>query len=85
MSENKRDDGGQAFPVPGLSGLPNDQFVYGESGMTLRDYFAAKAMQGYWASPSEALPPNATPEGHRKVMCDLFYSWADSMLEARKK
>lgn len=30
-------DGGQAFPEPGCP--------YGRGGMTLRDYFAAKAMQ----------------------------------------
>lgn len=39
-------DGGPAFPMPGLSGLPNDQFLYGEQGMTLRAYIAAKAMHG---------------------------------------
>lgn len=36
--------GGPAFPMPGMTGLPNGEFVYGDHGMTLRDYFAAKAM-----------------------------------------
>lgn len=44
-------NGGPAFPMPGLSGLPNEQFIYGENGMTLRDYFAAKALQGLCANP----------------------------------
>lgn len=30
-----------AFPMPGLSGLPNGQFMHGDHGMGLRDYFAA--------------------------------------------
>lgn len=36
-------DGGAAFPMPGMSGLPNDGFIYGEPGMSLRDYFIAHA------------------------------------------
>ena len=36
-----KETGGPAFPMPGLSGLPNHGFVYGENGMTLRDYFIA--------------------------------------------
>lgn len=39
MSKN---DGGPAFPVPGLSGLPNDNFVLPEGGMSVRMYCAIK-------------------------------------------
>lgn len=46
MSE--KDDGGRAFPA--LESLSKDRFdnydARSEGGMTLRDYFAAKAMQG---------------------------------------
>lgn len=38
-----RNDGGSAFPVQGLSGLPNGDVVWPEGGMTLRDYFIAHA------------------------------------------
>lgn len=38
---NEIDDGGPAFACSGLSGLPNDQFLYGNNGMSLREYFAA--------------------------------------------
>lgn len=38
-------NGGPAFPVPGLQ--QHEEF----NGMTLRDYFAAKAMQGMLAVP----------------------------------
>ena len=33
---------GPAFPMPGMTGLPNDGFVYGTDGMTLRQYAAIK-------------------------------------------
>ena len=40
-----KNDGGPAFPAVTKSDYPNEKF-----GMTLRDYFAAKAMQGMLAS-----------------------------------
>lgn len=40
---DKIKDGGQAFPVPGLSNLPNGNYIRPEFGMTLRDYFIAHA------------------------------------------
>ncbi|WP_368655437.1 hypothetical protein ABRY94_11940 [Castellaniella ginsengisoli] len=40
MSE--RNDGGSAFPVPGLSDLPNGQFLHPMVGMSLRQYAAIK-------------------------------------------
>lgn len=51
-----RNDGGPAFPLPEGQVLHNpehgfveaeDHARYHESGMSLRDYFAAKAMQGF--------------------------------------
>lgn len=65
--------GGPAFPVPGLQ---NDESF---NGMTLRDYFAAKAMQGFAASESEA-------SGHWPdvAAAERAYEWADAMLAARK-
>ena len=36
------DDGGPAFPVPGLSNLPNGDYIYPELGMNLRQYAAIK-------------------------------------------
>ena len=45
-----KDRGGPAFPVPLNPGERYD--VHGPAdGMTLRDYFAAKAMQGALANP----------------------------------
>lgn len=45
-----------------------------EEGMTLRDYFAAKAMQALVA-----------PENGATLIACTAYSIADAMLEARKK
>jgi hypothetical protein len=51
---------------------------YGK-GMTLRDYFAAKAMQGYLGSPEwlREVSPQGTAEAAYRV--------ADAMLKAREQ
>ena len=46
-----------------------------KTGMTLRDYFAAKAMQGFAAY----IGPSMTFDSRAKTA----YEWADSMLKAR--
>jgi len=51
-------------------------------GMTLRDYFAAKAMQGLIASPKS--PSGAIGDVTDKLVAKLAYTMADAMLEARK-
>ena len=71
MSEN-RDNGGPAFPIPGLH---NDADF---NGMSLRDYFAAKAMQAAATNPVGA-------EGFTfEERAAWAYAQADAMLEARK-
>ena len=72
------DTGGTAFPIK--SPMLADSF-----GMTLRDYFAAKAMQASLASPEfmvivtadEALGSNA-----RERIATVAYRFADAMIEA---
>ena len=66
MSE-KINDGGPAFPVVDMS-----------IGMSLRDYFAAKALPSIMAHPAYR---EHTPEEKAKVA----YMYADCMLEARQK
>ena len=59
---------------------------YGEAGMTLRDYFAAKAMQGLVAANWCADLRNdhyGESAGNSTVARDA-YMIADAMLEARK-
>lgn len=66
--------GGPAFPV-----TPTDrsgQIADTEIGMTLRDYFAAKALQGILAG-------GAINTGI-KSKSEMAYAYADAMLEARK-
>jgi hypothetical protein len=55
--------------------------------MTLRDFFAAKAMQGWFASETATgtLNPGVTFEENQASMCALFYGWADAMLAARSQ
>ena len=49
---------------------------YGSTGMDLRDYFAAKAMQ-YWLS---------NPIDNRQIekLCEGAYQIADAMMKARE-
>ena len=82
MSE--QNDGGPAFPP--LTGPGNIAYTYG--GMTLRDYFAAKAMQGLCSEAFRYMQG----EGHASdkaldVMIDIgvvSYRVADAMLAERE-
>lgn len=80
-----KDDGGKAFPkvvyksnvypngdkeLPEFGSISND-------GMSLRDYFAAKALQGLLARPSNL-------RGN-EFFTTLSYKFADAMLKARNK
>jgi hypothetical protein len=60
--------GGAAFPT-GTGVTPYNP------GMNLRDYFAAKAMQGFAAY----IGPSMAFESRAKIA----YEWADAMLKAR--
>lgn len=45
MSQNTTNDGGPAFPVPNYVNASGETHESKPNGMSLRDYFAAKAMQ----------------------------------------
>jgi hypothetical protein len=49
----------------------------GEKAMTLRDYFAAKAMQAIIKSIDDK-------DDMSQPVCESAYKWADAMMEARK-
>lgn len=49
-----------------------------EGGLTLRDYFAAKAMQSYLAHPE-------CEDDYENSIADAAYYMADAMMEAREK
>lgn len=75
---DSRKDGGAAFPRAGQLG-PDKAVDY--PGMTLRDYFAAKAMQGILASFAGLASSLPKPES---VAADA-YAQADAMLAARSQ
>ena len=66
-----------AFPVP--SELCQDLTIEQQRGMTLRDYFAAKAMMALIAHPDSDgdKPPS--------VFAKTAYVMADAMLKARNE
>jgi hypothetical protein len=64
--------GGSAFPYTEANGANS-----GDVGMTLRDYFAAKAMQGILTDPDITM-------GADKI-AEWAYAQADAMLKAREE
>ena len=69
------DNGGAAYPIPNTY-HSNGQIDYGQNGMTLRDYFAAAALNGF-ATNSETV-------ASERELAEWSYSIADKMIEARK-
>jgi hypothetical protein len=70
--------GGPAFPIPGMTGLPNDETIWPYFGMTLRDYFAAEEL-----SSIHGKTICSAPEGYDRI-ADHCYRMADAMLRARE-
>ena len=62
----------KAFPKTG-----SIEFCDPQTGMDLRDYFAAKAMQGFAADPD-------WQSGADKA-AETAYRWADAMMKAREQ
>lgn len=83
-------DGGAAFPVLppcGMDGSSASGYPYPEAGMSLRDYFAAKAMQMEMKSARKLYVSGALDADEwRQVqvwVADYAYEMADEMLRAR--
>lgn len=70
-------DGGPAFPVPGLQ--DHEEF----NGMTLRDYFAAQALLGM-KMENVNLASDEQLALACAVMAKVTYQMADAMLKARQ-
>ena len=81
--------GGAAFPTPRF--MVDDEsrilgFSINTDGMSLRDYFAAKAMQALMAETNgegDDIPGAPRWESHQ--VAELAYEHADAMLEVRNK
>ena len=78
---SKIDDGGTAFPIP------YGQVMCDEGkGMTLRDYFAAAALQGISAMVIQSAAKNSrSPKETKKELAEACFGIADAMLVARKE
>jgi len=81
---SKKETGGAAFPVLELRNIHDEIAMYAEPGMTLRDYFAAKAMQGY-ITGIIVLGLKEPGSWTLKDYATEAYAQADAMLEARKQ
>ncbi|WBS00247.1 hypothetical protein OU994_18165 [Pseudoduganella sp. SL102] len=88
----KTNDGGRAFPDPGRAQSAKQRQVLTETGMTLRDYFAAKAIQGMLAVPDDqrygdradkSLSVQAWQNWCVSGMVEHAYRVADAMIAAR--
>jgi hypothetical protein len=64
-----------AFPVPSYVNIDGETHDVQFKGMTLRDYFAAKAMQGMMVDVEQ---PRCD------YIADIAYEMADAMLKARE-
>jgi len=76
-----KDTGGPAFPANHFD------LADGEHGMTLRDYFASKAMQGLICEFLEDFKRTKTKKEKnilKKEFAGACYGVADEMLKARK-
>ena len=84
MAERK--DGGPAFP-----NITPDMCIQGGPGMSLRDYFAAKAMQSLIlaangpAAPAFTQYAQQTGRGEAEVIAAAAYEYAGEMLAHREK
>ena len=72
-----KDTGGRAFPKS------NDSNAESTQGMSLRDYFAAKAMQSM-IEKCGPYDPVKEIKTHKSV-AEIAYQFADAMLEARQE
>ena len=77
-----KDDGGPAFPGPYVNEDKSLEVLWKQQGMTLRDYFAAKAMQGMLANPK--LQEQILKAGQSWIE-ESAWAVADAMLKAREE
>ncbi len=75
-----KDNGGPAFPHEFGGTYQNQK----REGMTLRDYFAAKALSGIFAT-CEREPGGAISSLSAAALASASYEMADAMLKERAK
>ena len=77
-----KNTGGAAFPIPKDRDISDSH----KNGMTLRDYFAAKALEGLISKMAFELHADheKAKEVH-KCLAQSAYSYADAMIAEREK
>lgn len=80
----KNNDGGPAFPC--IDGSAN----YHQIGMSLRDYFAAKAMQGLLCNSEveryrQTIDGRVSESRQIEAISQMCYEMADAMLKSREE
>ena len=84
--EQKIETGGPAFPVQ-YSNEADGPTVMPHVGMTLRDYFAAKALPEImreWDMERRGVDGSGCFDEHVPLMAEESYRMADAMLKARE-
>lgn len=84
MSATRIDDGGPAFPTHAHPGSSDGAAM---SGMTIRDYFAAKAMQAIIGGAlASAIQSTARDSGktETQIVAGAAYEFANAMIAARR-
>jgi hypothetical protein len=74
----------KAFPT-GKTGDKNHDFYVSQDGMDLRDYFAAKAMQGMFSDPDYQLGAWDNYIDWHENLTSQAYQIADAMMKVRDK
>jgi hypothetical protein len=72
-------DGGTAFPVPD-SHYQNGQVQYGTSGMSLRAYIAAKAMQAIIGLTTSGDAAKSNPDDLQAATARAACCYADALI-----
>jgi hypothetical protein len=76
-------DGGPAFPFVSHGGIHEHQWCSG--GMSLRDYFAATALQGIIAAQANPQSNEYADDACKRTFPRHAYEFADAMLKQREK
>ena len=87
---DKVNDGGPAFPMPGVYDASRDVIApvndyYDAGGASLRDYFAAKALEGLLANPARCSGAEVEvgKTAYARLVAKVSFEFADAMLYAR--
>ncbi len=84
--EKTKPENPKAFPGPNIEYKEPFDMPISHEGMTLRDYFAAKAMEGAWAShanPNAGSPVVESIDNYENI-AKACYEMADAMLTQRQ-